>query len=184
MKVTISEERKNPLMNRTEYIGEIHFEAATPPRYEMKLAIAKHLKVNPELVIVKKVRNVFGEKRVLFKAHVYKSLKELEKVSKVLIRKNKKPEAGEKAEEKPAPAEEKPSEEKQGEVKEAEKKEGVAAEEPKEGASGEKEEQAEKPEGEEKPKEEAKPEPTEEEKSQVEEQDKPKEAKQEEEKAE
>ncbi len=95
----IQEERENMLLNRRELNGLILFEGATPSRYEMKLGLAKQLKIDPELVVIKKVRNVFGERQVLFRAYVYKSKKALENISKVLLKKSKAPEKKEEGKE-------------------------------------------------------------------------------------
>jgi ribosomal protein S24E len=144
MKISISSENENPLMNRKVIKGEILFDAATPRRYDIKLALAKETKTSNDLLILRRVRNVFGEKKLLFEAQIYKSQKDLDKVSRVLVKKNAKPELKEKPAEEAKP-EEKPAEEAKPEEKPAE--EAKPEEKPAEEA---------KPE--EKPAEEAKPE--------------------------
>jgi len=109
MKITLSNETENPLMNRKVLKGDIAFEGATPGRYEMKLELAKELKLNPSLLILRRVINVFGDRKVIFEAHVYKSEAELAKVNKAILDKNKKPEPKESGEGQ-KPAEGKPQE--------------------------------------------------------------------------
>ncbi len=142
MKITITKEIENPLMNRKVVSGEVVFDGATPGRYEMKLEIAKELKLNPALVILRRVLNVFGDRKVIFEVHTYKNEKDLEKINKVILDKNKKPAPK-------AGAEEKPAEEKKPEAKKEkpaeEKKPEEKKEKPAEKHEAKKETPAEKP---------------------------------------
>jgi ribosomal protein S24E len=140
IKIQIDEEQK--LLDRKLIQGKVHFsEKAVPSRMSVIEDLAKKLKVDRNLIIVKEIKTVFGSTTADFEAHVYSDLDIKNKLEpkhllkrneiKVAKKKEKKVEvpAEEKKEEKPAeaPVEKKkvesPKEEKKVEEKPAEKKE-------------------------------------------------------------
>jgi small subunit ribosomal protein S24e len=61
LELKIVEERKNPLLKRTEYRFEIgHAAAATPKRDEVRQALATALKVPKDRVVVERMNAKFG----------------------------------------------------------------------------------------------------------------------------
>ena len=146
MKLEIKEQKKNPLLNRTEIEGVIEFDDKTPSRIEVKAELAKKAKAKEDLVVISHIYTSFGARKARVIANVYddaESMKKLER--KNLIEKNvpkveekkeetteeAKPEAAEKpAEKKEEAPEAKPEEEKKEEAP-AEEKAEEKKEEPK-----------------------------------------------------
>lgn len=137
MKLTILKERDTPLLSRKRVTCEVLYEGATPSRLELKKSVAKQLKADEKLVILKHIYTKFGKQKAKVIAHVYEKeedLKKLEHEKLVAKHSPKKEEKKEDEEAKPAPkAEEKPAEEK--------KEEPAAPEKP----SEEKKDEGEKP---------------------------------------
>ena len=130
MKVSITDKKDNPLLNRTEVSGSIIFEGATPSNNDLANVIAKELKKEISLVVVKNIYNRFSHQEATFEAVVYDSAEAKSKVEMATKHLKKKAEedrkkAAAKAEEKKEEPkqEEKPAEEKKEEAKSAEEKE-------------------------------------------------------------
>lgn len=148
MDLKILKEEKSALP-RKELEAVLKFDQETPSRQSIKDEVAKKVKADEKLVIIKKIQTYFGVNEAKITAVVYdneEAMKSLE--FKKMIEKHNKPEP--KKEEKPAeeapkaetpveekkeeaPKEEKPAEEKKEEALTEEKKE----EAPKEGKKGE-----------------------------------------------
>ena len=74
MDLKIVEERKNPLLKRTEYRFEMsHPTASTPKRDEVRQELAKLLKVPKERVIVERMHAKFGTPMSVGEAATYAS---------------------------------------------------------------------------------------------------------------
>ncbi len=73
MKCTITENKKNELLQRSEISGQIVFEGTTPSNVQLAEAIGKELKSTPELVVVKGVYTKFSRQEAVFQAVVYSS---------------------------------------------------------------------------------------------------------------
>jgi small subunit ribosomal protein S24e len=74
LELKIVEERKNPLLKRTEYRFEIgHVAAATPKRDEVRQALATALKVPKDRVIVERMHAKFGTPLSVGEAATYAS---------------------------------------------------------------------------------------------------------------
>lgn len=100
MQLKITNKSEKPLLSRTEVNGEIFYEATTPSRASLKKEISKALKVNEELVVVKEIAPVFGVRKSLIKANVYKSPEDMKKYeSPVIIKRNSKAVKGQEAKE-------------------------------------------------------------------------------------
>ncbi|MCD6371527.1 MAG: 30S ribosomal protein S24e [Candidatus Aenigmarchaeota archaeon] len=118
MEIIIKDKKENGLLDRTEVNFEIVYENAPPKRPEIKEALAKALNVNPNLVVVEKIRNVFGMRKSVGYAHVYNKEESLNKYERKHLLKRW---AVEKKEEKPEEkTEEQPTEGKKEEAKEGE----------------------------------------------------------------
>jgi ribosomal protein S24E len=83
MKLNIKEERKEELLSRKRVIAEIEFEGATPSGEDVKNEIAKAVKADASLVVVKKILNVFGKTKAAVTALVYSNADEMKKIEKV-----------------------------------------------------------------------------------------------------
>lgn len=80
MKSIIIKKEENPLLKRTTYIVKVDFDTATPKRTEMVDEIAKIVKCEPSLVVVRKIRGVFGSKSCIVTASIYNDKASLDKV--------------------------------------------------------------------------------------------------------
>ena len=124
MEVTIKKKEDNKLLHRKEVEGEITFTAATPSNQELAEALAKDLKVNVNLVVMKNIYTEFSMRKAIFSAVAYESaeMKDKFEMSTKHLRKKAEEETKKKADEAAAKAEE--------EKKKAEEAK-AAAEEPK-----------------------------------------------------
>ncbi len=76
--VNVLREKRNKVINRIELVGEvIHLGKATPSRASLKEAIAKLYGKNPELIVVRYVKSVYGSHRSVFRANIYEDLHRL-----------------------------------------------------------------------------------------------------------
>jgi small subunit ribosomal protein S24e len=77
--IEISEEKKNPLIDRTELSFRIdHFGVGTPNRIDVKKKIAAMQGSDEKLTIIKHLDTHFGASYTLGKAFVYKDTKDLQ----------------------------------------------------------------------------------------------------------
>ena len=76
--IVISEEKKNPLIERKELSFRVdHFGAGTPNRLEVKKKIAALQGTDEKLTIIKDLETHFGVSYTLGKAYIYDSIKDL-----------------------------------------------------------------------------------------------------------
>ncbi|KPV62596.1 MAG: 30S ribosomal protein S24e [Candidatus Bathyarchaeota archaeon BA2] len=75
MKVKISSEEYNPLLKRKEVAFEVEHRdtGGTPSRFEIKKRLASLLKIDPELVYVKKMETKTGTMIAVGEANAYDS---------------------------------------------------------------------------------------------------------------
>ncbi|MEM3553532.1 MAG: 30S ribosomal protein S24e [Candidatus Bathyarchaeia archaeon] len=75
MEVKILSENVNPLLKRKEVIFQVDHNqtGSTPPRLEVKNAIAKLLKIDANLVFIKKLETKTGTHKAIGLANVYDS---------------------------------------------------------------------------------------------------------------
>lgn len=71
MEIKIKEKQENLVIGRTELRFELNYEQAPPTRAQVIEGIAKELGVNPKLVVVRKMHDVFGIRKNAGTAHVY-----------------------------------------------------------------------------------------------------------------
>ncbi|MEM3597266.1 MAG: 30S ribosomal protein S24e [Candidatus Bathyarchaeia archaeon] len=76
MEITIVSEKKNPLLKRREVHFQIKHDqtGSTPQRLEIRKAVADALKVNVELVFIKKIETKTGTQIATGLANVYDSV--------------------------------------------------------------------------------------------------------------
>ncbi|HEV2230714.1 MAG TPA: 30S ribosomal protein S24e [Thermoplasmata archaeon] len=89
MDLKILEERKNPLLHRTEYRFELtHPTAATPPRKDVRTELAKLVKVPTERLVVEAMHAKFGRATTEGVAAAYESKEALEVIVRehILVR--------------------------------------------------------------------------------------------------
>jgi len=110
MEVRITSEEYNPLLKRKEVAFEVeHRETGgTPSRFEVGKRLAALLKIDPELVYVKRMKTKTGTMIAVGEANAYDSIEQAKLVEpKHIIARNTPPEKQEKQEEAEEPAEKK-----------------------------------------------------------------------------
>lgn len=76
--IEIIEEKKNPLINRTELKFRIdHLQEGTPNRLEIKTKIAAIQGSNEKLTIIRNIKSFFGAYHSIGKAYIYGTVDEL-----------------------------------------------------------------------------------------------------------
>ena len=88
-KMEIIKNFENKLLNRRQIIAKEEVSKSTISRKEAKSSLAKLLKVNEDLIIIKEIKSVFGSREVIVEANVYDSKELLEKNARPhLIKRN------------------------------------------------------------------------------------------------
>ncbi len=90
MEFKIISKESNKLLDKDVIRAEMLFEGATPSRIEIKKEFAKKNKFNPELVVLKKIMNVFGERKLKLIIEIYKNEKALKNASKIYAKRDSK----------------------------------------------------------------------------------------------
>jgi len=101
MEVRITSEQYNPLLKRKEVAFEVeHRETGgTPPRFEARKRLAALLKIDPELVYIKRMKTKTGTMIAVGEANAYDSIEQAKLVeSEHIIARNAPPEKQEKPE--------------------------------------------------------------------------------------
>lgn len=77
MEIKIEKTTENKLLDRKELEVFVHFDGTTPARSDIKSTICGKIAANPDLVVLRKVANEFGLKRVRVSVHVYENAETL-----------------------------------------------------------------------------------------------------------
>lgn len=80
MKLNIITEKNNDLLGRKELIFNLEFDGATPKTEDVKNEIATASKSKKELVIIKVIKNDYGQTKANGNAYVYNSIEDLKKL--------------------------------------------------------------------------------------------------------
>jgi len=81
--------KENKLLGRKEVTAKLTVEKATLSRADAKSKLAKALKVEEDLIIIKKIKSVFGSLNVVIEANIYDSKESLKKNARPhLIKRN------------------------------------------------------------------------------------------------
>jgi ribosomal protein S24E len=105
MKIKVISKKYNNLLKRNEIVFQVEHEQTkgTPPRLEVKKALAETLKVDPNLIFVKKMETKTGTMTAMGIANAYEALEQAKLVEPdYIIKRNQPPEKkaeGEKKEE-------------------------------------------------------------------------------------
>ena len=93
MEVKIVSTKENPLLKRKEVDFRVEQgpKGRTPPRLEVKRAIAAELKINEELVFVKKMRTKTGTSTAVGVANAYETVEQAKLIEPEYIRKRNSP---------------------------------------------------------------------------------------------
>jgi small subunit ribosomal protein S24e len=94
MEVKIVSTKENPLLKRKEVAFRVEQgpKGRTPPRLEVKRAIAAELKINEELVFVKKMRTKTGTHTAVGFANAYETAEQAKLIEPEYIIKRNSPE--------------------------------------------------------------------------------------------
>ncbi len=126
MELKILDKKDETLLSRTSIKADLTFQGVTPSKEKVQQALASLLKVDENLVVIKKIRTLFGQEKAEVIAYNYESAKAL---------KNIEPKKKEKVEKKgeAAVAETKPAEKEKKEIKKEEAKKEEKKEKPEKG---------------------------------------------------
>jgi ribosomal protein S24E len=93
MKVKIVLTKENPLLKRKEVDFRVEHgsEGKTPARLEVKKAIAAELKINEEMVFVKRMQTTTGTNTAVGAANVYETVEQAKFIEPEYIRKRNNP---------------------------------------------------------------------------------------------
>ena len=87
--VEVSEKVEQPIMSRVLLKGSVVYDAAPPSFVELRKHLASSLKVDESLVVVQSLSPVFGTRKSLMQAHLYRSKDAVESfASKVILARN------------------------------------------------------------------------------------------------
>lgn len=95
MEVKIISKEENPLLKRTEIRFQIEHDQAgtTPPRLEVRKAVAAALKTNADLIFVKKLETETGTHVAMGVANAYESVEQAKRVEpEYIVKRNAPPE--------------------------------------------------------------------------------------------
>ncbi|HIG98495.1 TPA: hypothetical protein HA231_03675 [Candidatus Woesearchaeota archaeon] len=88
--IEISEKVEQPLTSRVKVKGTVTYDTAPPAFTELRKNLAASLKADEQLVVVKSLKSIFGTRKSMMEAHVYKSNQGVESFeSKVALARNK-----------------------------------------------------------------------------------------------
>jgi small subunit ribosomal protein S24e len=77
MEIKITKQKENPLLKRKEIQFNVeHDTASTPPRTEVRRAVASALKSNTDLVFIKKFETKTGTHTAVGTANLYESIEQ------------------------------------------------------------------------------------------------------------
>jgi len=108
MKFNATEEKENKLLHRKEVKGILTYEKETPAKEQLQLNLASHYGADKELVVIERIRNIFGARQASICLKVYETPESLKKYEKEPKKKEAKAAGA-------APAEEKAKKPKKGE---------------------------------------------------------------------
>jgi small subunit ribosomal protein S24e len=103
MEIKIVSEKENPLLKRREVYFQVEHSQTgnTPPRLEVRNAVATALKKNADLVFVKKIETKTGTRTAVGLANVYDSVEQAKLIEpKYIVKRNVPPEKPKEEEEK------------------------------------------------------------------------------------
>lgn len=123
MKIEVTDDRKNPLLNRREIRFRVVYEGSTPKLLDVRKTLISELKLNNELTILDSIKSEYGGQFASGYVKVYADKKSMTVEHENKIKKNLEPKEEKKKEEESEPAEEKTEEEPPKEKAEEEKPE-------------------------------------------------------------
>lgn len=80
MKITITKNQKNILLNRSELVGTIELSGATTSNNDLRAELAKGK--DASLIVIKKIQGQYGGNKARFNAVIYDTLKDRNIVEK------------------------------------------------------------------------------------------------------
>lgn len=70
----------NSLLSRTELQLELIYKNATPSLTEVKKMVSEKLKISEDVILIKKIGNIFGSGRAIVSAYVYDNKESMDKI--------------------------------------------------------------------------------------------------------
>ena len=71
MNITILSQNKNALFSRNEVSCVVEFEASTPAKADLLKGLAKELKTKENHIVIRNIKNMFGQRKISVLAMVY-----------------------------------------------------------------------------------------------------------------
>ncbi|MCS3923043.1 30S ribosomal protein S24e [Methanosalsum natronophilum] len=94
MEIEIKKDENNALLHRRELNFLVNFDGATPKRLDVKKKLAATFDVNPELVVIHRLNNMFGQQQAVGFAKIYEDSPHMQKYEgKYVLTRNIIPEA-------------------------------------------------------------------------------------------
>ncbi len=93
MKLELINQKEDKLLSRKEILFKLDFDKSTPNKEEIKKQICENLKCDPDILVLEKVDQRFGERIADVSAYLYKNkeiLKKIEFKNKKLKKETKK----------------------------------------------------------------------------------------------
>jgi len=90
MEVEIIEKKDNKFFEREEYKANVVFEKATPSREEIKNNLITRIGKQPELFVIKKMKQHACEKKIYVEFYVYKDVLAMKKIEPLYVLKRNK----------------------------------------------------------------------------------------------
>ncbi|MEK6979074.1 MAG: hypothetical protein AABW86_02540 [Candidatus Micrarchaeota archaeon] len=79
MKVEITDTTENKLYERKEIKADVSFVGSTPKKAEIKAELAGKVGANPEVCVIRKIKNEFGKQEVAVLMHSYDNAETMKK---------------------------------------------------------------------------------------------------------
>lgn len=100
MKIEISSRKEEPLFKRESLVVTATFDGKTPSRSDFKQKLGTQLKLNPDLIVIRRMNQKFGDTTLSCEARIYKDVNTLKSIEhEHLVKKNQPKASGEKADE-------------------------------------------------------------------------------------
>ncbi|MBI2671792.1 hypothetical protein HYX16_02565 [Candidatus Woesearchaeota archaeon] len=80
MNIKVVNEKEEKLLNRKDILINLDFEDKTPSREVIKKELVEKLKIDPELLKIKKIQQEFGDRKAKVFAYLYNSKESLNKI--------------------------------------------------------------------------------------------------------
>jgi len=75
--IKITEKKESPLLSRTEVTAEVAYSGKVPKKEEFRSKLATALSAKENLLVLKKIRTKFGDKKAKISFYIYNNEKDM-----------------------------------------------------------------------------------------------------------